>query len=153
VELIKKFNTAEDLFSRQQYDEAVNTFLEIAGQDSADIYGEKSLYAVAYIYEKYIDNVDSAVYYYKKLMEEFPGTKYAKIAMAKTKEPPPEKSVSDSLAAASDSSVIVQSADTLKTGKGIVTEEKDNMDKDKKNVSGFKTGKLKGRIPENDKLK
>lgn len=153
VELIKKFNTAEDLFSRQQYDEAVNTFLEIAGQDSADIYGEKSLYAVAYIYEKYIDNVDSAVYYYKKLMEEYPGTKYAKIAMAKTKEPPPEKSVSDSLAAASDSSVIVQSADTLKTGKGIVTEEKDNMDKDKKNVSGFKTGKLKGRIPENDKLK
>ncbi len=154
VELKKKFNKAEDLFDQQEYDAAISAFQQIAGEDSAGIYGEKSLYAVAYIYEKYIDNVDSAVFYYKKLMEEYPGTKYAKIAMAKTKEPPPEKSASDSLSVAADSSSIVKSQ-TANSGKdAAVAAQRDSLNKDKKEeVSSFKTGKLKERIPKNEKLK
>ncbi len=110
IELKKKFNEAEYLLDEQKYDEAIITFLNITEKDSASIWGEKALYATAYTYEKYVQNIDSAVFYYTMLMQEYPGTESAKIAMAKTKEPEPEKNTSiDSL----NTSLVIDSTVTV----------------------------------------
>ncbi len=147
----KKYNEAEELLDKNQYSVAVDSFLTIAGEDSAGIFAEKSLYAIAYIYENYINNVDSAVYYYTKLMEEYPGTEYAKIAMAKTKEPPSEKAVGDSLTTGADSSVISLS-DSLNTTTNLSSAKKDSLSKKNEDKVTLKMRQLKNKI-KNDKLR
>ena len=109
IELNKRYNRAENMIDFQQYDEAISEFLLIAEQDTTNIIGNKALYATAYTYEKYVQNMDSAIFYYTMLMEEYPGTEYAKIAIAKTKEPPPEKAPVDSLG----NSLITDSTQTV----------------------------------------
>ncbi|RLD16197.1 hypothetical protein DRI50_02455 [candidate division KSB1 bacterium] len=84
------YENAEDLMEQQKYDQAIMIFRQIAEQDSGSVWAQKSRYAIAYIYEHYLKDVDNAVKAYSKIIKEYPDTKYALIAKKKVAPPPPE---------------------------------------------------------------
>ncbi len=84
------YDEAEDLMDRQNYTQAIRLFRQIAEQDSGSIWAQKSRYAIAYIYEHYIKDVDKAVKAYNKVIREYPKSKFAMIAKKKVAPPPPE---------------------------------------------------------------
>ena len=87
---------AEALLFDGQYTEAIDQFTTIAASDSGTVWAKKARYAIAYIYENYLNDIPKAIETYRTLAEEYPGTEYAKIAKNKLKLPPkevlPEKS-------------------------------------------------------------
>jgi TolA-binding protein len=106
------------------YDDALETFLLIAEDDSGSIWAEKSRYAIAWMYEIQLDSIDAAIEAYEIIVSEYPNTEYARIARNKIKPPPEEKTEAptDSLAL-SDSVNVQQIADPEKDTDQIGSEE------------------------------
>ena len=84
------YDNAEDLMDQQKYDRAISIFKKIAEQDSGSVWAQKSRFAIAYIYEHYLKNVDKAIRAYTEVIKEYPETKFALIAKKKVTPPPPE---------------------------------------------------------------
>lgn len=84
------FLEAEQMLFKGNYSEAVSQFTVITNQDSGSVWAQKSMYAIAYIFETYIKDISKAIEAYRLLAEEYPGTEYAKIAKNKFKLPPKE---------------------------------------------------------------
>jgi len=72
------YRSGNKLRQSKEYNFAVSQFQKIWYQYPASPYAPRSLYALGWVYEKNIQNIDSALYYYQKLIEKFPGTEYAK---------------------------------------------------------------------------
>ena len=85
----------QDLFN-SNYEDAIESFLVIAEDDSGSIWAEKSRYAIAWTYEHHLDSVDAAINAYELIVAEYPNAAIAKIAQNKIKPPPEEKVVADS---------------------------------------------------------
>ncbi len=81
---------AENLLTSHKYHKAIKLYNEIALQDSGSIWAQKSRYSVAYIYEKYLNDISKAIDSYTILAKEYPNTKFSKIADNKIKEPKKE---------------------------------------------------------------
>ena len=84
------YDNAEDLMDQQKYDQAISLFKKIAQQDSGSVWAQKSRFAIAYIYEHYLKDVDKAIRAYTEVIKEYPETKFAMIAKKKVAPPPPE---------------------------------------------------------------
>ncbi len=83
------YRQAEDLMENKKYDQALKIFRSVAAQDSGSIWAQKSRYAIAYIYEKYLNDIDKAVKAYTEIVKEYPKSKFAIIAKKKIAPPPP----------------------------------------------------------------
>lgn len=85
-----RYLEAERLLSASQYSEAIVYFRTIASQDSGSIWAQKSMYAIAFIYEHFLKDTPTAIESYRLLAQEYPGTEYARIAKNKFRLPPKE---------------------------------------------------------------
>ena len=81
---------AEQLMYAEDYADAIPIFKEIAREDSGTVWAERSSYAIAWIYEKKLEDIDSALAAYEKVAEEYPNSAYGAIAKKKIQPPPPE---------------------------------------------------------------
>ncbi|HHE55135.1 MAG TPA: tetratricopeptide repeat protein [Caldithrix abyssi] len=94
VELVSQsatlYRQAEDLLDQAQYKKALQIFKQIAETDSGSVWAQKARFAIAYIYEKYLNNVQKAIDAYSELVKEYPTSKFATIAKNKIAPPPPE---------------------------------------------------------------
>ncbi len=86
------YHQAEELLETGQYKKALQFFRQIAETDSGSVWAQKSRFAIAYIYEKYLNNVQKAIEAYSKLLKEYPTSKFASIAKNKIAPPPAEPS-------------------------------------------------------------
>ncbi|MGD9900255.1 MAG: tetratricopeptide repeat protein [Calditrichaceae bacterium] len=84
---------AEELVSKKQYAEALKFLDRIVKDDHLEEWTEKSIYAMAFIYENYLKNIPMAIEQYSLIANVYPDSKYAKIAKLKIKEPVIEKTV------------------------------------------------------------
>ncbi len=89
-EMKNEFLDAEELLWSKSYDKAIERFEQIAVQDSGSQWAQKSRYAIAYIYENLLNDVEKAINQYTILSKEYPNTKFGKIARNKIAEPKPE---------------------------------------------------------------
>jgi TolA-binding protein len=103
------YRNAENLMFNEDYSEALPIFEKIAETDSGSIWAEKSRYAIAWIYEKKLNEISNAVSAYEIIAKEYPDTPYGKIAKLKIQPPPPE-AVPDTLA---DSSRVAPTDTTM----------------------------------------
>lgn len=81
---------AEYLLDLADYNGAIEKLELIATLDSSSVWAAKSRYAMAYIYECYLDDIPNAIENYSIITRDFPKTKYSSIAENKIKQPPPE---------------------------------------------------------------
>ncbi|WP_456442287.1 tetratricopeptide repeat protein, partial [Caldithrix abyssi] len=84
------YRQAEDLMDHGDYQKALKFLQEIALKDSGSVWAQKARFAIAYIYEKYLKDVQKAIDAYSELIKEYPKSKYAAIAKRKIAPPPPE---------------------------------------------------------------
>ena len=90
------FIKAENYMLNQDYDTAISLYQQISEQDSGSIWAQKSQYAIAYTYEKFIFDTVLAIQSYKILANEYPNTDFGKVAKNKIAEPIEIVSVSKS---------------------------------------------------------
>jgi TolA-binding protein len=114
----------EDLYNAN-YENALESFLIIAEDDSGTIWAEKSRYAIAWTYEHYLDSLEAAIDAYETIVTEYPNTEIAKIAKNKIKPPPVEKVAVDSLAM-SDSLALSDSTTAQENLKEVTAEDEEN---------------------------
>jgi hypothetical protein len=81
---------AENLIESGAYYTALEKLEMITDLDSSSSWSAKSRYAMAYVFENYLEDVESAVENYTIIARDYPNTKYHSIAKNKIKEPPPE---------------------------------------------------------------
>ncbi len=62
----------------KDYERAVKRLLNIYGKYPRTDYAPKSLYAIGWIFEKDLHQVDTALFYYQKLIAEYPNSVYAR---------------------------------------------------------------------------
>ncbi len=80
----KLYTTAEQLlFDRQQPDQAVRIFDRLAGAELPEDEAPKLLYAMGWAWENQLHDYDRAYESYKKLIEKYPRSKYAKAVRKK----------------------------------------------------------------------
>ena len=103
------YRKAENLMFDEDYSEALPIFEKIAEIDSGSIWAEKSRYAIAWIYEKKLNEIPNAVSAYEIIAREYPDTPFGKIAKLKIQPPPPE-AAPDTLA---DSSRVITGDTTI----------------------------------------
>ena len=60
------------------YPSALRTFARVYGEYAGSVYAPQALYASGLIYETYMPNKDSALYYYALLMQRYPESEQAK---------------------------------------------------------------------------
>ncbi|APF19157.1 Tetratricopeptide repeat-containing protein [Caldithrix abyssi DSM 13497] len=84
------YRQAEDLMDHGDYQKALKFLQEIALKDSGSVWAQKARFAIAYIYEKHLKDVQKAIDAYSELIKEYPKSKYAAIAKRKIAPPPPE---------------------------------------------------------------
>jgi len=97
----------ESLISDGQYYDAIDIFTQIAVEDSGSKIAQKARYSNAWIYEKKLDDIPSAVHAYTLVAEEYPNTEMGKIAKDKIKIPVEETvTTSDSVSATLDTTEI-----------------------------------------------
>lgn len=82
-----KFLEAENHLFNGEYEQAINLYKEISVEDSGSIWAQKSMYAIAYTYEKLIPDTALAILSYQSLALEYPSTEFGKVAKYKTAEP------------------------------------------------------------------
>ena len=88
---------AEGALSEEDYSDAIDLFNQIAEEDSGSLLAQKSRYAVAWIYENKLGDIDSAVEAYTLVAGEYPQSEFGSIAKNKIRTPVEEPSTSDSL--------------------------------------------------------
>ncbi|MBI3578357.1 MAG: hypothetical protein HY089_02970, partial [Ignavibacteriales bacterium] len=82
---------AESLVESRQYQKAVEKFIEITEKFQKSPLVAKSKYSIAWIYENRLSNPDSALSYYKNIVEHYSTTEYAVAAKRKIPEAPAPK--------------------------------------------------------------
>ena len=87
------FLQAEALMFNQQYIEAIEYYTQIAVEDSGSLLAQKARYATAWIYEKHLDDLQSAIEAYSTIAKEYPNTRIGKIAKNKIKQPANEAEI------------------------------------------------------------
>lgn len=96
--LKNRYLSAENQMHSGNYLNAISELRNIAQVDSGGDWGGKSRYAIAWIYEKNLKDMEQALAAYKTLLTEYPNSPYAGIAKNKIKEPEPEVVLPDSSA-------------------------------------------------------
>jgi len=109
VEIKNMFLRAESHVDREEYEEAILLYSQIAEKDSGSIWAQKSRYATAFVYENYLYDMDSAIESYAILAKEYPKTEQGKIASFKVAEPfvevvKPDTTIADTLFTVPDTS-------------------------------------------------
>lgn len=96
-----KYLSAEQQLFNNNYSIAIDTLTYIAENDSGSEWGGKARYAISWIYENRINDIQKAIESYKILAKEYPKSEYVNIAKNKIKEPkieaPVDTTKSDSL--------------------------------------------------------
>lgn len=82
---------AESLVESGQYHKAVKTFTEVTEKFQKSSLVAKSKYSIAWIYEHRLSKPDSALSYYKDIVENFGNTEYAVAAKRKIPDAPSSK--------------------------------------------------------------
>ncbi|MEJ2542700.1 MAG: tetratricopeptide repeat protein [Calditrichaceae bacterium] len=82
-----KYHQAEDYLDNKDYDDAIKVFSRISEQDSGSFWAQKSRYAIAYTYEKFVTDTPMAIKSYKILANLYPTTEFGKIATNKIATP------------------------------------------------------------------
>ena len=82
-----KYHEAENYLDNKEYENAVELFRQISEQDSGSIWAQKSRYAIAYTYEKFLSDKGLAIQSYQILANEYPKTEYGKVAKNKITKP------------------------------------------------------------------
>ena len=77
------FEYAETLADSQRYIDAIREFEQIAQQHNSSPITPKALYSAGWYYENALDNNDSAVAVYKKLLKLFPSSEFAGVVRTK----------------------------------------------------------------------
>lgn len=90
-----KYLKAENNLFSQNFEKAIQLFGEIAISDSGSVWAKKSRYAIAYIYEKYLNDFPRAIDNYTILAKEYPNTEYSKIAQNKIQPPKEEVNINE----------------------------------------------------------
>ncbi|MCK5077579.1 MAG: hypothetical protein KAR38_14450, partial [Calditrichia bacterium] len=73
----------ENLLFTGQIDSSLKVLKQFLNADSTSAWTHKSIYVIAYIYEKKLQNADSAIYYYSLLSDKYSTTEYGKKAKLK----------------------------------------------------------------------
>lgn len=71
------YNSGNSLRKSKEYNFAITQYSKVYSGFPASPYAPRSLYAVGWIYEKNLVNVDSALHYYKTLIDRYPNSEYA----------------------------------------------------------------------------
>ena len=82
-----KYHEAENYLDNKEYENAVELFRQISEQDSGSMWAQKSRYAIAYTYEKFLSDKGLAIQSYQILANEYPKTEYGKVAKNKITKP------------------------------------------------------------------
>lgn len=88
--LKEQYHQAENALQRDDFESAITQFSKIATIDSGGTWGEKSRFAIAWIYENKLKDVEKAVAAYTAFADEYPRSKASVLAKNKIKEPAPE---------------------------------------------------------------
>lgn len=104
---------AEGAMSEEDYADALDLFYQIAEEDSGSMLAQKSRYAVAWIYENILEDVESAVEAYWMVVEEYPETEVGKIAKNKISIPVQKPSPADSINAVKQDSIGTDNLESL----------------------------------------
>lgn len=72
------YRSGNKLRESKEYTFAVTQFQKIWYQYPGSDFAPRSLYALGWVFEKNIKNIDSALFYYQKLIEKYPTSEYAK---------------------------------------------------------------------------
>jgi TolA-binding protein len=107
----ERYTMGEKELFEGNYSQALDIFNTIAIEDSGGAWGEKGLYAVAWIYENKLNDISKAIEAYTILSQEYPNSEFGAVAHNKIKEPPPDIVPVDSTSQAD--SVHVDSLSTL----------------------------------------
>jgi len=91
ISVYNKYRRAEEQIESEQYSKAIEMFREVAEQDSGTVWAEKARFAIAYVYEHYLQDIKSAVDSYALLAKEYPKSEGARIALKKIAEPKAEE--------------------------------------------------------------
>jgi TolA-binding protein len=87
----ERYLQAENHLHNKNFMTAIQMFNQIAREDSGSVWAKKSRYAVAYIYEHFLEDVRKAIDSFGVLAAEYPNTDHGKIALQKIAEPPVDK--------------------------------------------------------------
>lgn len=87
----ERYLKAENHYHNKNFISAIQIFNQIAREDSGSIWAKKSRYAIAYIYEHFLEDIRKAIDSYSVLAAEYPNTDHAKIALKKIAVPPADK--------------------------------------------------------------
>ncbi len=71
------YTSGRDLMKHGEYSFAISQFNKIFSQYPASKFAPRSLYNIGWIYEKPLQKLDSAFYYYSLLLEKYPNSEYA----------------------------------------------------------------------------
>ncbi len=146
--LRKQYLIAEDYADKGQYEDAINLYQQIAEADSASPWAQKSRFAIAYIYEKDLNDISNAVDAYSTVAQLYPNTPFGKIAKKKIEKPRAEEVIlpdSARTAEGQDSLTVSEEDSTKKIvpipkeGKGTVEPQTELLDEKKTTVSEKKT--------------
>jgi TolA-binding protein len=149
---------AENLLMSHKYHKAIKLYNEIALQDSGSIWAQKSRYSVAYIYEKYLNDISKAIDSYTILAKEYPNTEFSKIADNKIKEPKKEpESIpedDDEAAEEAEESEEEKEESTIneseQKNKPVIEDERETPDKEKPPIEDIEK-KSEKNLEEDDK--
>lgn len=79
----QQYRLAERKIDSQLYREAIRDLKSIASGYPKSSYASKSLYTIGWIFENHLGFADSALAYYRIVVEEHPGTQYAEVVKRK----------------------------------------------------------------------
>ena len=102
----QRYRMAENLMFAEDYADALSLFEEIAETDSGSVWAEKARYAIGWIYEKKLADVENAIAAYETVVKEYPASAYGKIAKLKI-QPPPEPQITDTASVIDTSSTLI----------------------------------------------
>ena len=123
------FRVAEKLKYSNQIDSAIKIYRKVANIDTSRLISAKAQYNIAWLYERTLENMDSAMSAYTKLNTKYPFKDYQKIALNKISPPKAEPLKSDSLDSTKvypDSSVILASGENI--GENTIAPDDDSND-------------------------
>lgn len=135
------YHQAEDLLDQAQYKKALQIFRQIAETDSGSIWAQKSRFAIAYIYEKYLNNVQKAIDAYSELLKEYPTSRFASIAKNKIAPPPPEPTPEEQ----------AKTEEQKETEQQATTEKKSLEDQEKQQINTQKPPPEEQKVPAKQK--
>jgi len=101
------FLKAEEFYYNREFEQALDLYKEIAALDSSLIWSAKAQFARAWIFEKELNNIDSALYAYNELKNKFPQTEF--VALASKKVMPSAQIIPDQMQVTSDTTLLSSS--------------------------------------------